>query len=82
MCDYASVHIPLTEDTRGIIGKKEFSLMREDALFIKPSQGDIVSEIDLLDALDTGKIAGCAFNVIKSEPPSPDRIILNHKKVL
>ena len=56
--------------------------MREDALFIKPSQGDIVSEIDLLDALDTGKIAGCAFNVIKSEPPSPDRIILNHKKVL
>lgn len=80
ICDYVSIHIPLSEETKEIVGETEFSLMGKDALLINTSRGGIVNEIDLLKAIDTGEIAACALDVMANEPPQSNGKLLNHKK--
>ena len=70
--DFVSLHVPFTEETRRLIGKDEFKLMKETAYFINTARGGIVDEPALIDALVSGSIAGAGLDVFEKEPPDPD----------
>ncbi|MBO8162105.1 MAG: hydroxyacid dehydrogenase [Brevibacillus sp.] len=70
--DVISVHIPLTDDTRGMIDKKLLKLMKPDAYFINTARGAIVNEEDLYQILKEKRIAGAGLDVFTIEPPTPD----------
>lgn len=66
--DIVSIHCPLTSDTKDLIGKNEFNLMKPSALLLNMSRGGIVDEMALKVALENGLIAGAAFDVALVEP--------------
>jgi phosphoglycerate dehydrogenase-like enzyme len=70
--DFVSIHLVLSERTRGLIGTRELSLMKPTARLINTSRGPIVVEADLIQALKSGKIAGAAIDVYDTEPLPPD----------
>lgn len=70
-CDIVSLHLPLNEETKHMIGKKELQLMKEEAILINTARGSIVNSEDLADALKKGKIAGAGVDVFEMEPPIP-----------
>ncbi|HEY6189302.1 MAG TPA: D-2-hydroxyacid dehydrogenase [Pyrinomonadaceae bacterium] len=67
--DVVTLHCPLTDETRNLIGSDELELMRADALLINTARGGLVSESALVAALREGKIGGAGFDVLTSEPP-------------
>ncbi len=67
--DVLSLHCPLTEATRGLVGAREFGMMKRDALLINTARGGIVDEAALATALRAGVIAGAGIDVLASEPP-------------
>jgi phosphoglycerate dehydrogenase-like enzyme len=68
--DFVSLHCPLTEGTRNLIGARELALMRPTAYLINTARGGIVNEQALLDALTSRRIAGAALDCFAEEPPS------------
>ena len=71
-----SLHLPLTEQTRHLIGARELGLMRRDALLINTARGGLVDEAALAEALQAGQIAGAGIDVLSKEPPLPDNPLL------
>ena len=71
-----SLHLPLPEQTRHLIGARELGLMRRDALLINTARGGLVDEAALAEALQAGQIAGAGFDVLSKEPPLPDNPLL------
>ena len=70
--DVVSIHLVLSERTRGLVGEPELALMKPPAYLINTSRGPIVDEAALLAALRTGRIAGAGLDVYDIEPPPPD----------
>ena len=68
--DYITLHIPLTEDTKYILNKKMFDLMKTGVRIINCSRGGTVNEADLLEAIKGGKVKGAACDVFEKEPPA------------
>jgi glycerate dehydrogenase len=68
LADVISLHCPLTESTRGIINKDTISIMKDGIIIINTSRGQLVVEEDLKDALNNGKVAGAAVDVVSTEP--------------
>ncbi len=66
--DYISVHAPLCDATRGLIGAKQFKLMKETAIVVNTSRGPLIDEAALIDSLKTGQIACAGLDVFCSEP--------------
>src|SRR5580700_7423903 len=79
---YLSVHVPLTQDTRHLIGAAALGRMRSDCYLINTSRGQVVDQQALVDALDAGQIAGAALDVLDLEPPAPGSAILHRANVL
>lgn len=69
--DIVTLHCPLTEETKHLIGEKELELMKADAILINAARGPVVDSQALADALNNGKIAGAAVDVFEMEPPVP-----------
>ena len=67
--DYITVHTPLTAETKYIIGKKEFKIMKNGVKVINCARGGIVDEKALLEAIKQGKVKGAALDVFEKEPP-------------
>lgn len=67
--DVLSLHCPLTEETRGMIGADELALMKKDAVLINTARGGLVDEDALLDALKIQQIGGAGLDVLEKEPP-------------
>lgn len=67
-CDILSVHSPLNERTRGLIGSRELALMKPSALVINVARGGIIDEAALAEALNDGKVAAAALDVFSVEP--------------
>ncbi|WP_149274866.1 2-hydroxyacid dehydrogenase [Pareuzebyella sediminis] len=67
-CDFISVHAVLNSDTKHLLGKKEFSAMKETAIFVNTARGALIDELALLEALETGEIAGAGIDVFSQEP--------------
>ena len=76
--DVLSLHCPLTEQTRNLIGVRELALMKPSAILINTARGGIVDEQALLDALVKGKLAGAGMDVLHSEPPKEGNVLLEH----
>jgi glycerate dehydrogenase len=67
--DVITLHVPLTPQTRGMIGAAELKLMKRSAILINTARGGLVDEQALADALRSGEIAGAGFDVLTEEPP-------------
>ena len=80
--DVVSIHVPLTDQTRNMISKKELSVMKPTALIINCSRGGIINEADLVEALNNGVIAGAGTDVFCSEPPKTDDPLLNCRNLI
>ncbi len=77
--DVLTLHCPLTERTRGLIGETELKAMKNSALLINAARGGIVDEGALLTALRQNWIAGAALDVLTQEPPPVDHPLLNYE---
>jgi D-3-phosphoglycerate dehydrogenase len=81
--DFITVHAPLTEETRNMIGKKEIEKMKDGVFLINTARGGIINEEALLDALCKGKLSGAALDVYRQEPPFlndvSDKLVRNRK---
>lgn len=77
--DVLSLHLPLTEQTRHLIGAAELAKMKTTALLINTARGGLVDERALRDALQARRIAGAGFDVLSSEPPSTGNPLLEIK---
>lgn len=66
--DVVSLHVPLTQETEGLIGKHELGLMKSSSILINTSRGAVVNESVLIEALETRQIAGAGLDVLTQEP--------------
>jgi D-3-phosphoglycerate dehydrogenase len=80
--DFVSVNCPLTKESRGMIGAREFALMPKHAFFITTARGFIHDEAALEQALRDKRIAGAGLDVWSKEPPKPDHPLLQFDNVL
>jgi len=80
--DVVSLHCPLNDDTRGMIGTEAYARMRPGALFISTARGGIHDEQALLAALQDGRLAGAGLDVWSQEPPSPGHGLLQRADVV
>ncbi|GAH27809.1 unnamed protein product, partial [marine sediment metagenome] len=80
--DFVSIHLPLTKDTRDLIGEKELKLMKPTAFLINVARGKIVNEKALAKALKERWIAGAASDVFSQEPPHPDNPLLKIENII
>lgn len=71
-CDYITIHTPKSAETKNLISKKEFAMMKKGARLINCARGGIIDEQALAAALEKGTIAGCALDVFEEEPPPAD----------
>ena len=77
--DVLSLHVPMTDDTRNLIGEREFERMRDGAYLINVARGGVVNEEALLKNLNNGKLAGAALDVLIEEPPTSRHPLLNYQ---
>jgi len=80
--DIISLHCPLFESTQGIINKTSIAKMKDGVLLINTSRGPLVVEEDLRDALNNGKVACAAIDVVSSEPIKSDNPLLQAKNCI
>ncbi|MGH6814727.1 MAG: NAD(P)-dependent oxidoreductase, partial [Hyphomicrobiaceae bacterium] len=80
--DYLTLHVPLTNETRGMIGAAELRLMKRSAFLFNCARGGIVDETALVAALDAGRPAGAALDVQQREPLPPDDPLLACGKIV
>jgi phosphoglycerate dehydrogenase-like enzyme len=80
--DYVLVNCPLTPETRGLLGKPQFALMKPDAVIINTARGPIINEATLIDALQSGRIRGAALDVFEKEPLSADSPLIAMDNVI
>jgi glycerate dehydrogenase len=71
-----TLHCPLTEETRGIIGRSVLEDMKESAFLINTARGPLVDEKALYHALKNKIIAGAGLDVLEKEPPDPNNLLL------
>lgn len=69
LSDVLSLHCPLTEETRDLIGTEELRQMKRDALLINTARGGLIEDHALIEALKSGKISGAGIDVLRVEPP-------------
>jgi len=80
--DFISLHLPLTSETHGIVGAREFNLMKRSSYLINCARGEVVCEEDLIQALEQKKIAGVFTDVLVKEPPSKENPLLTMENVV
>ncbi|MDD6308959.1 MAG: C-terminal binding protein [Clostridia bacterium] len=80
--DYVTLHAPLTEETRHMIGMTQFKLMKQDAVLINTGRGGLVNEKELIFALLSGEIGGAALDVFEEEPLPADSKLLTMENVV
>jgi glycerate dehydrogenase len=68
--DVVSLHCPLTQETRDFFGRDEFQSMKRNALLINTARGALIQEAALVEALQTGLIAGAGVDALREEPPA------------
>ena len=80
--DVVSVHAPLSEDTRHLLGAPQLALMRPGAFLVNTSRGPLLDLDAVLEALEAGRLAGVALDVVEQEPPDPAHPLLHREDVV
>lgn len=73
--DILTLHVPLTEETRGLVNKERFLQMKPGAFLINTSRGEVVDEEALAEALCSGRLSGAALDVLREEPPAGNPLL-------
>lgn len=73
--DYITLHVPFNSETKNLITKTEFSIMKKGVRVINCARGGIISEEDLYDAIKSGQVAGAAIDVFDVEPPVGNKLL-------
>jgi len=82
-CDIISLHVPLNENTKGLINSENLALMKESSILINTSRGPVVDSTALAEVLNSGKIAGAGVDVFEVEPPIPvDHVLFGAKNLI
>jgi D-3-phosphoglycerate dehydrogenase len=83
-CDIVTVHTPLNDETRNMIGERELAMMKHGVIVINAARGGIIDEQALLANLKSGKVAGAAVDVWSEEPPKSDWLteLIGHERVV
>jgi D-3-phosphoglycerate dehydrogenase len=79
--DFISLHLPYSVETRDLIGPLAFSQMKDGVRIVCAARGGIIDEPSLLEALDSGKVAGAALDVFRDEPPGASALV-QHPRVI
>ncbi len=79
--DLITMHLPLTDETRGMINRDAFSKMKKGIYLICAARGGVIDEAALLEALNSGKVAGAALDVFAAEPPGLTDLVAHPKLV-
>lgn len=82
LVDLLTIHVPLTPETRHLIGRRELALMKKTAILVNVSRGEIVDEEALYDALTSGHLFGAGLDVFKTEPPTTDNPLVGLPNVV
>ncbi len=80
--DTVSLHVPLTPETHGLIDRREFSLMRDGAILINTSRGQLINEAALIESLESGHLAAAGLDVYETEPIGPDNRLLEFENTV
>ncbi len=80
--DVISLHCPLTPDTKGLVNRARLGLVKPSAFLINTARGPLVNEEDLAEALDAGRLAGAALDVVAIEPVRPENPLLKAKNCM
>ncbi|MFD2523474.1 2-hydroxyacid dehydrogenase [Emticicia soli] len=80
--DIITLHLPLFEDTKNLIGEKELSLMKPSAILVNTARGALVDQKALIEALNNNVIGGFGADVLVVEPPAQDEPLLSHPKTI
>jgi len=80
--DYVSLHVPLTEETRGLLSAERLRRMKRGARLINCARGGLIDEEALREVLEDGHLAGAALDVFAQEPPPPDHPLLKLEQVI
>ncbi|MEE8468976.1 MAG: phosphoglycerate dehydrogenase [Planctomycetota bacterium] len=80
--DFVTLHVPLTDATRGLLSEERLARMKPGARLINCARGGLVDEHALARALDEGRLAGAALDVLSEEPPGPDHPLVGRDDVI
>ena len=78
--DYISIHVPKQADGSAVIRSAEFALMKKGVRIVNAARGGVIDEIDLIEALNNGTVAGIALDVYENEP-NPKKELISHPKI-
>jgi len=82
IADYTSIHMPLNKETKNLINKEHFKIMKKNSFIINTARGGIINEVDLNDALEKKLIAGAGLDVFENEPPESDNLLLKNPSIV
>ena len=80
--DVLSLHVPLTPETRNLIGRREIGLMKPDAIIVNAARGGVLDEGAALEAVESGRLHGLALDVLQTEPPDAASPLLRRTDVV
>lgn len=80
--DVVSLHCPLTNETRGMMGAEQFKKMKKNAIIVNEARGAVIDDAALVEALRTGEIWGAALDVWEKEPLDPEDPLCKFEKVI
>ena len=80
--DFVTLHLPLTEETQAMIDASALAKMKPTAFLVNTARGGIVDSAALLEAVESGQIAGAAVDVVEEEPPPPDHPLYRTDRIL
>ena len=80
--DVVSIQVRLSDDSRRMVGQREFELMKPGALFVNGGRGELIDTAALIQALDSGHLAGAGLDVFDQEPLAPDDPVLACEQIV
>jgi len=80
--DVVSLNLALTNETAGIIGRKEFEMMKQGVIIVNTARGKLIDEAALVDALDSGKVYSAGLDVYEAEPKIHEGLLNNPNVML
>jgi len=82
LSDVLSIHVPLTPETRGMIGRVEIARMKPGAILLNLARGGVVDDAALADAVKEGRLSGAGLDVFEDEPLGPDSVFVSVENVI